>query len=80
MQGAQETARLSGAAGTAAASDGGCVMGWTPAAPQGPGRDSFAGSVRSMTARPDAHCNKGNEFDLQHILLKKLLFICLGHF
>ncbi|AZT39616.1 hypothetical protein ELZ88_23985 (plasmid) [Salmonella enterica subsp. enterica serovar Karamoja] len=25
-------------------------MGWKPAAPEGPGRDSFAGSVRSMTA------------------------------
>ncbi|WP_404851761.1 hypothetical protein P5M00_22290 (plasmid) [Enterobacter asburiae] len=24
--------------------------GWKPAAPEGPGRDSYAGSVRSMTA------------------------------
>ncbi|EJB9829476.1 hypothetical protein RLQ39_004907 [Salmonella enterica] len=26
------------------------TVGWKPAAPQGPGRDSFADSVRSMTA------------------------------
>ncbi|EDN6652020.1 hypothetical protein GQ221_004162 [Salmonella enterica] len=25
-------------------------LGWKPAAPEGPGRDSAAGSVRSMTA------------------------------
>ncbi|MFJ5855696.1 hypothetical protein ACIQCT_22580 [Enterobacter cancerogenus] len=31
MPEAQETARLSGAAGTAAASGGCCVMGWKPA-------------------------------------------------
>ncbi|EGK1810179.1 hypothetical protein ACFLI8_004466 [Salmonella enterica] len=27
------------------------TLGWKPAAPKGPGRDSAAGSVRSMTAR-----------------------------
>ncbi|MEY8712215.1 hypothetical protein [Mangrovibacter phragmitis] len=32
-------------------------QGWKPAAPEGPGRDSTAGSVRSMTARPDARCH-----------------------
>ncbi|WP_241190402.1 hypothetical protein, partial [Enterobacter kobei] len=26
------------------------TVGWKPAAPEGPGRDSAAGSVRSMTA------------------------------
>lgn len=75
MQGAQDTARQSGAAGTAAASDGVCVMGWIPAAPKGPGRDSFADSVRSMTARLDAQCNKINEFDLQPILLKNYFLL-----
>lgn len=49
MPEAQETARLSGAAGTAAASGG--VASWD-GSPEG--RDSQAGSVRSMTARPDA--------------------------
>jgi hypothetical protein len=31
-------------------------LGWKPAGLKGPGRDSRAGSVRSMTARPDARC------------------------
>jgi len=56
VQRAPVTARQSGAAGTAAASVGvasGMETRW-PEGTEGPGRDSLAGSVRSMTARPDA--------------------------
>lgn len=48
MNSAPARARRSGAAGTAAASEGCCVMGWKPA-----GQRRLAGSVRSMRARPD---------------------------
>ncbi|WP_218969380.1 MULTISPECIES: hypothetical protein, partial [Enterobacter cloacae complex] len=59
MPEAQGTARLSGAAGTAAASVGvasGMETRW-PEETAGlgrPGQRQLAGSVRSMTARPDA--------------------------
>ncbi len=55
MPEAQETARQSGAARTAAASGGCCVRMETrwpegTAGSEGPGRDNLVGSVRSMTA------------------------------
>lgn len=53
VQGAQVTARQSGCIREDAASQ--VVASWMETrCPSGPGRDSIAGSVRSMTARPDA--------------------------
>lgn len=53
VQGAQVTARQSGYIREDAASQ--VVASWMETrCPSGPGRDSIAGSVRSMTARPDA--------------------------
>lgn len=57
VPGAQATARQGDASGTEAVSLPLTLrQGWKPAAPEGPGRDGAAGSVRSMTARPDARC------------------------
>ena len=54
MREAQETARQSGAAGTAAASDDVLRHGMDTRCPGGAGQRQRAGSVRSMKARPDA--------------------------
>jgi hypothetical protein len=54
MREAQETARQSGAAGTAAASDDVLRHGMDTRCPEGAGQRQRAGSVRSMKARPDA--------------------------
>ncbi|ECA0340872.1 hypothetical protein EIK87_23205, partial [Salmonella enterica subsp. enterica serovar Richmond] len=47
---AQVTARQSGASVHGCSKRSCDSQGWKPAAPKGPGRDSAAGSVRSMTA------------------------------
>ncbi|EEY9281270.1 hypothetical protein DFY35_13240 [Escherichia coli] len=47
---AQVTARQSGASVHGCSKRSCDSLGWKPAAPEGPGRDSAAGSVRSMTA------------------------------